>query len=414
MTANRVGCGLAIAGGMAIAAATLFPTPGSPRVPHFCLVCGPLGGVDAVLNVLLFIPLGLGLGIRKTRLTTALLLVVLTTAFVELLQLEVIVGRAATLGDLVMNTAGGLLGYTVGGRWKSLVFPEERGRRWLLATAAFFFAAMMTFTGFSLQSSPTRGFLFGHLTRGYGVEKPYPGSVRSATIGECAVTNRTADSSCIYDALIRGDSVSVEIGTRGTSPTAAAILRVVDGAQNEIVSLGGDRDRAIFHARTRGAAMGFPAYRFALDSVFTLAAPSEVHLAGAFAPSGATIRSSSSGRSRRLDARLGPSSGWRLFIPLRYYDDGSPVTDTIGAVWLALLLVPAGFWISRSTMSALLLVPAVSGALLICPLLFRTAPPSILEFLACAAGIGIGAWARTRIERVDDSLPSSHDSTGRG
>jgi hypothetical protein len=413
MKSNQVGSGLAIAGGMAIAAATLFPTPGSPRVPQICLVCGPLGGVDAFLNVLLFVPLGLGLGIRKTRWATALLVVVMTTAAVELLQLKFIVGRAATLGDLVTNTAGGLLGFTIGRRWRSFTFPQTRARRLLLTSAGLCFAAMMTFTGFSLQPSPTRGLLFGHLTRGYGIEAPFPGSVRSAVMGECAVTNRTADSSCIYGALIRGDSVAVDVGTRGTSSMAAAIVRVVDGAQNEIVSLGGERDRAIFSARTLGAAMGFRAYRFALDSVFTPVMASEVHLVAAFAPSGATMRSSASGHTRRLDARLGPASGWRLFIPLRYYDNGSRTTELLGAGWLALLLVPAGFWISRSMASArnevLFLVAVVTGALMICPLLFKTAPPSLVEVFACVAGIGAGGWARSRLQRVDDSLPPSHD-----
>ena len=61
---RRVGLVITIASLVAIAFATLLPEPATAaHGSHFCLVCGSLGGVNAILNVFLFVPLGIGLAL---------------------------------------------------------------------------------------------------------------------------------------------------------------------------------------------------------------------------------------------------------------------------------------------------------------------------------------------------------------
>ena len=54
--------------------------------PRWCLACGGLWMTDAISNVVLFVPFGIALALRGTRLRTACLLSLALTAFVEVMQ----------------------------------------------------------------------------------------------------------------------------------------------------------------------------------------------------------------------------------------------------------------------------------------------------------------------------------------
>ena len=45
----------------AVAFATLFPEPGAEQIPESCLICGAPGTADVLLNLVLFVPLGIAL-----------------------------------------------------------------------------------------------------------------------------------------------------------------------------------------------------------------------------------------------------------------------------------------------------------------------------------------------------------------
>src|SRR5690606_9606721 len=114
LRSRKIGRVVAVLAFAAIATLTLQPRPElaalSAATPVWCLVCGSYGLVDVVLNVLLFVPLGVGLGLAGVRPRAAIIIVVLTTLTVELLQLTVISGRDSSLSDLVTNTVGGAIG----------------------------------------------------------------------------------------------------------------------------------------------------------------------------------------------------------------------------------------------------------------------------------------------------------------
>ena len=99
-----------ILGWCMIAGLTLYPTPDAAAannaISMWCLVCGELGVVDVTLNCLLFVPLGLGIGIRGVSRWRALILIVATTLTVELLQLKLIIGRDASLSDVLTTQPG--------------------------------------------------------------------------------------------------------------------------------------------------------------------------------------------------------------------------------------------------------------------------------------------------------------------
>ena len=74
---------------------------------------GPGAVIDAVLNVGVFIPLGLLLGAAGIRFSVALLTGLLLSAGIELSQYLAQVGRTADINDVITNTTGTVLGWVV-------------------------------------------------------------------------------------------------------------------------------------------------------------------------------------------------------------------------------------------------------------------------------------------------------------
>jgi len=108
---------------------TLRPAEAPAGLPTFCIFCGPLGGVDFTLNTALFVPLGLGLRWLLGRWTTSVIIGAATTLVIEALQWRFIPGRDASLGDLLANTLGTMLGAwlaVAGLRWVNATSSEAR------------------------------------------------------------------------------------------------------------------------------------------------------------------------------------------------------------------------------------------------------------------------------------------------
>jgi len=70
--------------------------------------------VDFLLNILLFVPLGAGLGLYGVRLRRAVFFALTCTCLVEALQFFAVPGRYASFRDIMANFAGALIGYLLG------------------------------------------------------------------------------------------------------------------------------------------------------------------------------------------------------------------------------------------------------------------------------------------------------------
>ena len=99
---------------------TLVPQPRLPvdrglaRISA-CLICGDRGASDAILNVLLFLPLGLLLEVPGWKARHVLVAAFVLSLSIEVLQVFV-PGRYSNLGDVAWNTSGGWLGAFLGVR----------------------------------------------------------------------------------------------------------------------------------------------------------------------------------------------------------------------------------------------------------------------------------------------------------
>ena len=100
-----VGIALAALGILFVSALTLTPQPDGATATGWCLVCGDVGAADFLLNVVLFVPFGLGLRLAGVPTGRALGLVVAATIAVELPQLRLVTGRDASVGDIAASAS---------------------------------------------------------------------------------------------------------------------------------------------------------------------------------------------------------------------------------------------------------------------------------------------------------------------
>ena len=88
-----------------------------------CIACGPQPAVDAVVHVLLFMPIGAGLALLGVRAFTALAIGGAVAIVVETLQLALPLGRVATMVDLATSIVGTAIGFHIALRRRAIVYP---------------------------------------------------------------------------------------------------------------------------------------------------------------------------------------------------------------------------------------------------------------------------------------------------
>jgi hypothetical protein len=114
---RRVALGLFLASWLAaVLFMTLRPGAGSGRLLNLVPLRfeGQASVIDAVLNVGVFVPLGLLLAAAAVRLPVTILVGLLLTLGIETTQYLTQVGRTADINDVLTNTTGTILGWAIG------------------------------------------------------------------------------------------------------------------------------------------------------------------------------------------------------------------------------------------------------------------------------------------------------------
>ena len=380
----------------AVIVATTFPVD-DPEVRALtaCVICGERGLADALLNVLLFLPLGAALVFWLGRRAGALLLAAGFSGVIETLQLLVIPGRDPNVGDVLFNTIGAALGVALvaGAVWWAMP-TAARGRALAWSWSAAIAAAILG-TGWLLAPALPRSAYFGGWTPDLGHLAWYRGRVLDAHLDSVPVPSwRLADSDQARTLLLAGEPITVRL-VAGPAPHALAPIVIInDGEQREIVLIGQDREDLVFRHRTRARA-------FRLDQP-------DFRVEGG-------MRDTRSGDTVQIASRLGehgpclqlngtmwcgigitPAGGWSLLM----YPEHLPrwAARAVGVVWLMLLFAPLGFWIGRDGGNALAALPA-GLALIIAPLVTPLQFSSPGELALMLAAILVGSFARRVVDR---------------
>jgi hypothetical protein len=419
---RRSACWLAAACIAAIGYFTLLPAAGEPGTAFLCLVCGSRGGVDAVLNVLLFAPLGVALALCGVRAPRAIVGMALLSACIEATQFVAIAGRDATLGDIVMNTTGGAIGIALVHWAPTWLRPSRRFAAracvlwsvlWLLAQAVASFALAPLL--------PDRPY-YGQIARSFASMATFPGEVLDARTGTTAVPDRLIpETDSVRARLLAGAPISVLVVPGGDTPRLAPILRIADRDREEVALIGQDARTPVFGVRSGASLLRLRPALFAVPDAFGQTASTArrdltptVRLSARFGPV-VHLRVEQSGSEIARDLPLVAGLGWTLVLPQQWYVEGTAVEAVITGLWLALGLVPLGFWMAwlraraRAPSRVITTVAIMLAAILVCGLVviprqFGLAPGSVVHWLSAIAGIGAGFAIASLTQRRSAAL----------
>jgi hypothetical protein len=326
------------AGVALILVATLWPLPGASQeeLSFWCVLCGSRGAADALMNLLLFLPLGSGLALLQGP-ALALGGSFALSGAVELIQ-TTLPGRHAALGDLIFNTLGGALGATVAGFRNQIRNALTLPPWWVKVAAALLPPAVFSATAFLSAPFVPETEYHGQWTRHLGSLQPYPGRVLSASVGEVPLPDhRIPDQEGAREGFRSGKHLRVQV-VAGSEPSHLShLFAVYDRQRWEVVLLTAQGPDLFFQRGTVSA-------RLVLDRPF-------LRWEGIMdVPEGDTIRIVARQEARGLclvvdrDVRcdLSPSAGkgWRL---VRRFPDASPLqVALLSVLWLSLIALPAG------------------------------------------------------------------------
>lgn len=361
-----------------------------------CILCGGRGTADALVNLILFAPLGVGLALAGVRARRATLMGALLSALIELAQ-TAIPGRDPSLGDVLFNTLGTVAGVTaVLLAPRALSLPAPRAARLSLAAAGAF-AGAVALTGALLQPSYPHSRYFAQWTPHLGHLEWYSGHVRSSRIGTLLLLppGRVANSDSVRSLLVGSAPITVFAIAGPPPPGLSSLFSIYDQHQREIMLLGPDHHDLVYRYRTGGAFLGFDQPSVRLRGALRGVRPGDSLQVTISSPKRGRF---CLGQDRDLTCDLGFSAGdgWALL----YYAESFPawLERLLRAIWLASLVAPVGFWMRRRAESAAALVLLGVGLWLL-PDLVGLKPPGLGLSLTTVGALAVAAWAGNRWSR---------------
>ncbi len=394
---REIGRFLAVAGLLFIGGTTLIPLPqqtaAAAATPLWCLVCGEYGGVDVLNNILLFMPLGLGLSLIGLRTARVLMLGALLSLGIELLQLAVIPGRDASLSDVLTNSLGSAAGALAGKHLSQLLFPTVERALSLALAGGFAWLGVQASTAVLLRPWTPDEIRGGAWARAVTGRIPFDGTVITAVVSGFHISDELKPAPELAAKLRRGD-VHLELGLlSGTHAAVWSPIFEVLGPRGSILSVEAVGSDLAFHPPMQSSRLRLrrPALRLqdALPSI------SGVPLRVTARAHGDTLSASWSiaeGNIFRSLQVLGPTLGWTLITPVRYAF--GPEARWITGVWIAGWLAVIAYWSAArraqplATASILTLLLCTSLAMV--PVIFGYPVGHWTEWLAGSAGVGIG------------------------
>ncbi|MBT8487965.1 MAG: VanZ family protein, partial [Gemmatimonadetes bacterium] len=302
-----------------------------------CVICGTRGTADAILNIVLFLPLGLVLGGGRRALVLALVAGATVAGGIELLQ-TLLPGRHPSPADVVFNAMGAALGTRIHAlaarRVRTDAASGAGGTGWLWGGVV---GACFLGAGVLLTPHPPDDDYWGQWMPDLGWMPQYEGVVVSAELNGRHMPWGRLDHEGPHRELLDGDWRLDGRIVVGPSPDAVSpILSIYDGHQREALLLGAHRDAIVFREWTIGKRLRFDA--------------PDVRIPGAFGPlvPGDTTFIGASRRAATTCLRLGevewcglgitPGRTWGFLLYLEGLDES--IRELADLLWLLGLFLP--------------------------------------------------------------------------
>lgn len=362
---------------------------------------GPIGTSDLVANVLLFLPLGVGLWLSGLRAIQCALIGLAASGFIELAQL-IVPGRVSTPRDLVMNTVGAYVGAVLTGVVFRLRGAQRTGP--LVAISAFLAVAAVAATGALLAPRLPPMAMYAQWTPDFPHFDRYEGKVTDVRLGDEPLPYATiAQPARVRRLLMNAAHLTVKATAGPPTARPAPVFSIYDRDYGEVLLIGVDGEDAILRRRTLSADLRLaqPTLRVR-GALAGVKAGDPLTLAAWFLGNGTACLQVNDTSHCDLGVTVGLS--WAV---LRYPQRLGPVIEPIARpIWMGLLLLPLGFWSRRSRATVLAWLATGLGiavAVRLTPLL----DPTLLEIGGGLAGAALGVWlsrkARAHAARAEQS-----------
>jgi len=361
------------------------PGGGSP----FCLFCGDRAATGFLLNIALFVPLGLVMAWSDWSLVRTTILGAGLSLAVECAQ-RFIPGRHPAMDDVMANTIGACLGAALWLGLPTLLDPRPPQRARLLTGAAAFVAMTQVVLALLMLPAYPRSAWFGQWAStftGYGV---YRGAVLGVTLDGVPLPDaRLENSMAVRDLLARGGRLEIRAVAGPAPPGPAPLFSLADDRYRSILMVLVDGETVIVRYRSVAERVGLTPPQFAFTGAFRGVRRGDTVAVALWRDGGLWCLRTPAGEACR-----GFTAGalWRLVAP-------SPVGGRLilDAAWMALLFVPLGFWGAARGAMAGIAVALLPMALL--PALHTGMVWSLLILAGGLAGAGMGrvavvAWTR--------------------
>lgn len=435
-TASPLARGSLVAGGwllsavsaVCIAVATLHPSVGNTGSPPGCVFCSPFAAVDAALNIVLFMPLGLGLAMARVRTGAAIIVIVGLSLLIEGLQVDIVPGRDAAIGDLLANSVGGLMALTCGRHATTLIHPSARVSERLFLGSLVAWVAVMGGVAFSLAPRPPADPYYAQFARQLRPSRPaFTGRIHSAAVDTFRLKPGRVTGGGALRNVIGSDAgalVRLTLLNAHAAPGRAEVFALSNADGLYVLSIHQADSDLVFSLRTGADAMRLRPYEFRLKGAFPAGAIDTTQVSARYGTQRVDLSALAQQSAVRRSIGVHLSDGWMLFSPRQFQVDGDHAQSIVGAVWISMLLFPTGYWLAfawaaqrrrRAAYASCLLVGgAVAYAAV--PALLGVCSGSLREWSAASAGL-IGGLAitqpiRSRGRRAITTATQSIKSSG--
>lgn len=336
-----------------ILAVTLTPPGGGVRQEFsFCVACGRRWLSDGLLNIALFVPLGIAAGWNARSFWRVALASALLSTLIELIQLAV-PGRDPELADIIFNAAGAACGAIVGYRPRSWLVPGPRqAARFLVGSIA---VIALVIGGTAALLAP--------------VSAPVESRGQLLPI----------------EALEQGHARLRLAAPAGAPPaTVTALAYFYDSTYIEWLLVGRVGNDAVIRYRSRAQLVGLDQPDYVAKSAFVGTASSGEIRVEVWRESHHWCIHVGANQNCQLGPTVG--RGWSVLL----YPDaiGQRWGSLLDACWAAALLIPLGFWARRRTVALTITGAAVLFAL--APAATGLVPTPIAQWVGGVVGAGVG------------------------
>ena len=342
---------------------------------------------DAILNVILFAPLGLALGATRAESHRLILGAALFSAAIEAAQ-GPIPGRDPSVVDVVTNTIGAALGLALwrGRRWYLDVSSARAGKLAVVASLAA--SGVVATTGVLIQPSYPHSIYYGQWTPDLGHLEWYRGRVLGASLGDLPLPGSRLDvqrSERVRSLLAAGAQMDVRAVAGPATSRLGSLVSIYDERQREIMLLGPMRQDMVLREHTRAVGIGLDNPPLRWHGVLSTVRRGDTVGVRVRPARGGTCLAVAGREDCGVAHRV--SDGWALLSGFVALSDAPQ--RALSAVWLALLVLPVGLWLRRGWAGALAIGVLGAGVLLV-PRAVSLAQPAWWEMAALAAGLASG------------------------